>query len=314
MQDCSKYNTMLSAYLDGELHGKEAKELEKHLRTCEECQKYLALLKSVKEGLREELPPAPETLRQGIAYKLELEKKRQKLYFGAFGRWTAIAAVLCLVVFGVVRLTGSGVSRTSQAAPAAVKGGSTGGSLAPAESAHDAAAVQDGVRTNALESKTTAAGGAVLPPAAPVPAAGSAVSDSFAEEAAAAEEGGGGIAYAASGAMPDAAAANAPAEQPDPEEPASPYLTDSLRGSDAGLSAMGEGEFFGVIVFYDALPEGVSQKEWAMQTPREGEKARWLVPAEDLEGLLEAGICDEVYFGDRMAGQGLVLLVASEEE
>ncbi|MBR4703737.1 MAG: zf-HC2 domain-containing protein [Oscillospiraceae bacterium] len=313
MQDCSNYNIMLSAYLDGELHGKEAKELEKHLRTCVECQKYLALLKSVKEGLKEELPPAPETLRQGIAYKLELEKKRQKLYFGAFGRWTAIAAVLCLVVFGVVKLTGSGVSRTEQAAPAAVKGGSTGGSLAPAESAYDAAAEPDGVWTNALESKTTAAGGAVLPPAAPVPAAGSAGSDFSAEEEAPAEEENGSIAYAASGAMPAPAAPNAPMEEP-VEEPASPYLTDSLRGSDAGLSAMGEGEFYGVIVFYDALPEGVSQKDWAMQTPREGELGRWLVPAEDLKGLLDAGICDEVYFGDRMAGQGLVLLVAAEEE
>ncbi len=306
MQDCSKYNTMLSAYLDGELQGAEAKEMEKHLRTCAECQKYLALLKSVKEGLKEELPPAPEALRQGVAYKLELEKKRRKLYFGAFGRWTAIAAVLCVVIFGVVRLTGSGFSNTAKKAAPAAAGGSTGGSLAPAESAYDASVPDGAVPNSLMESKTAAGGGSVLPPAAPVPAAGSAVPDTEASEES--------VAYAASGAMPEPGAANAPKEAAAPEEPASPYLTDSLRGSDAGLSAMNEGNYFGVFVFYDALPEGVSQKDWAMQTPREGELGRWLVPAEDLESLLEAGICDEVYFGDRMAGQGLVLLVAAEEE
>ena len=311
MQDCSKYDAMLSAYLDGELHGKEAKELEKHLRTCEECQKYLALLKNVKEGLREELPPAPETLRQGIAYKLELEKKRQKLYFGAFGRWTAIAAVLCLAIFGVVRLTGSGVSRTSEAVPAA---GGSSGYLSAEKSASGGASSSTGGTESVPESKITAAGGAVEVAPAPAPAAVNGAGGFYADEEAAEEEGG-GIAYAASGAMPAAPAApNAPMEEPAPEEPASPYLTDSLRGSDAGLSAMDEGDYYGVIVFYDALPEGISQKDWAMQTPREEELGRWLVPAEDLKGLLEAGICDEVYFGDRMAGQGLVLLVAGEEE
>ena len=309
MQDCSKYDIMLSAYLDGELQGAEAKELEKHLRTCAECQKYLALLKSVKEGLKEDLPPAPETLRRGVAYKLELEKKRHKLYFGAFGRWTAIAAVLCVVIFGVVRLTGSGFSNASKQAAPAAAGGSTGGSLAPAESAYDASAPDGAVPNGLMESKTAAGGGSVLPPAAPVPAAGSVVPDT----AAAAEE---SVIYAASGAAPAAApsATAAPGERNGPEEPASPYLTGSLRGSDAGFSALGEGNYFGVFVFYDALPEGVSQKDWAMQTPREGEQARWLVPAEALEALLEAGACDEVYFGDRMAGQGLVLLVAAEEE
>ncbi len=313
MQDCSKYDAMLSAYLDGELHGKEAKELEKHLRTCEECQKYLALLKSVKEGLKEELPPAPETLRQGIAYKLELEKKRQKLYFGAFGRWTAIAAVLCLAVFGVVRLTGSGVSKTAQAGPAA--GGSGGYYSAEKSASGGASSSTGGTEENVLESKITAAGGSVEAAPAPASAAVNGAGGFYADEEAAAEEEGGGIAYAASGAMPAAPAApNAPMEEPAPEEPASPYLTDSLRGSGAGFSAMDEGDFYGVIVFYDVLPEGVSQKDWAMQTPREEELGRWLVPAEDLEGLLEAGLCDEVYFGDRMAGQGLVLLVAGEEE
>ena len=53
MQDCSKYDIMLSARLDGTLNKKDARELEKHLAECAECRKYLQLLETVKDGLRE---------------------------------------------------------------------------------------------------------------------------------------------------------------------------------------------------------------------------------------------------------------------
>jgi hypothetical protein len=113
------------------------------------------------------------------------------------------------------------------------------------------------------------------------------------------------------------------AAAPPPEAAAAPdavweaptsYMTDTLRGSQAGLLAVKEGDYHSVLVFYDALPEDVSTENWAMQTPREGELRRWLVSAEELQGLMESGSCDEVYFGDGLAGQGLVLLIAVEEE
>ncbi len=315
MQDCSKYDTMLSAYLDGELGEAELGELEEHLGSCRECRKYLALLKSVKEGLKEDLPDPPETLREGIAYKLSLETRRQKLYFGAFGRWTAIAAVLCLVLFGVLRLTGSGLSGAEKAVPAE----GAGRYNASFKSSSGGASADYGSQESAREPAEAMQAAPAGAPRAAIAAGGASADDagnSFADGAA--EEESAPTAANDTAAPPIEAAAAPPPEAaaaPDAvwEAPTS-YMTDTLRGSQAGLLAVKEGDYHSVLVFYDALPEDVSTENWAMQTPREGELRRWLVSAEELQGLMESGSCDEVYFGDGLAGQGLVLLIAVEEE
>ncbi len=311
MQNCKKDPAQLSAYLDGELEAPERKKLEAHLRSCSDCQKTLALLKTMQEALGEDLPTAPAGLREGIAYKVGLESRRRRLYFGAFGRWTAVAAVLCLVLFGVVRLTGGGMSGASKAAPAAVpaggaavssaaSGGSTGGS-APAEdslTAQKNASVPDA--GGRLESAPMPA------PMAPADAAPDAAMEPL-READSEEE----FSYSSgveAETTPMATSAPAPGSAP------AEFAADALWADEVGLQAVQEGNWYGVLVFCGALPEGVSQEDWAMQTPREGELGRWLLPAEELRELMDSGLCDEVYFGDLMAGQGLAILVAGKEE
>ena len=96
--------------------------------------------------------------------------------------------------------------------------------------------------------------------------------------------------------------------------PGSVYLAASLPGYDAARAAMDSGEYWGVCVFYDALPDGLLTARWQTKIPEDGEKARWLLSAEELENLEGGAAWDEFYYGDRDAGQGLVIVIAGEEE
>jgi len=300
---------MLSAYVDGELGGAEAERLRRHLDSCSECRKYLALLQTLHADLREDLPDPPETLAPGILRKLRAEKGRKKWYHGSYGRWTAIAAVLCLAVFGLVRLTGSGgatkaetargYSLTAPAAGAssavdAASGGAAGGALSAGSAEEER---PGGAEGRSMATADTADTGAVtgtepdkeallteemLP--IPMPAeAGS--SDGFFN------------------------AAEAPAET----EPGSVYQAASLRGYDLGRAALDGGEWYAVCICY-ALPERTSRADWLPLTPGEGELGRWSVTRETGEALMAEECFDEIYFGDLQAGEVLVLLIAGEEE
>ena len=289
MQDCAKYDIMLNARVDGTLNKKDAKELDKHLASCADCRKYLQLLEDIRDGLQEELPEPPASLREGIMYKIGLEKHR-KLHFGAMGRWTAIAAVLCIVVFGVVKLTGSGVMGASAAPKAA----------APALNSAGGAAVEYAVRAEAeedslqAESKRAVLSSLTGPTEAPAP-----------EPAPAA---GGSMDYG------DRAADEMPGTAANGAESGSVYLADSLRGYDFARAALDGGDYWGVCVFYGALPEGLGTGDWQTKTPEDGEKERWQLSQKALQALEKGAAWDEFYYGDLSSGQGLVIVIAGEEE
>ena len=293
MQDCAKYDNMLNARVDGTLNKKDAKELDKHLAACADCRKYLQLLEDIRDGLHEDLPDPPETLREGIMYKIGLEKHR-KLHFGAMGRWTAIAAVLCVVIFGVVKLTGSGVMKAAapEAAPA-LYSANGGGATA------DTAGAEDGGML--YESKLAVKGNAAVPEEAPAPvpepvpasAAGGTASNDQAFRAEEADSIGGA--------------------EKEPEN-GSVYLAGSLPGYDIARAALDSGDWWGVCIFYGALPEGLGAGSWQTKIPEDGEKERWQLSSEALQALEKGTEWDEFYYGDWNSGQGLVIVIADEEE
>ena len=298
MQDCSKYDIMLSAYLDGMLGKKDVRELEKHLAGCAECRKYLQLLETVWDGLREDLPDPPDALREGIMYKIGLEKGRKR-HFGAFGRWTVIAAVLCIAVFGVVKLNGSGVMGSGAAAPEAapvIQANST-------ERKSADAVEEDRLRGKLEESKIKA-------PAPTLSAqlldtadsSGSRTGGEVPESAPAAN---------ADGGMPGAADEYSVWEEP---ENGSIYTVGSLPGYDVARAALDSGDYRGVCLFYDRLPEGISTQSWHSRIPEDGEKARWELSAEELQMLETGADWNELYYGDLNSGLGLVIVIAGEEE
>ncbi len=289
MQDCAKYDIMLNDRVDGTLSRKDAKELDKHLAVCADCRKYLQLLEDIRDGLHEDLPDPPEALREGIMYKIGLEKRR-KFQFGAMGRWTAIAAVLCIVVFGVVKLNGSGVMGSKASAPeAAAPAAYSVGGMAEAENA-----VQDAdVDGNWLmESKL---GVAAMPAPTEAPAQ---------ENSTVVKTGG-------SAAMEDRAEAPAASEG---DSFGTVYDVLSLQGYDRARAALDSGSYWGVCVFYDRLPEGVPADSWEAEKAGDGELERWQLSAEELRVLENSSDWNEFYYGDLNAGRGLVIVIAGEEE
>lgn len=66
-----RWTDTLSDYLDGDLAASEARELERHLESCEECRVTLEELKQVRERARTLVdPPAPDDLWAGIASRI----------------------------------------------------------------------------------------------------------------------------------------------------------------------------------------------------------------------------------------------------
>ena len=298
MQDCAKYDIMISASLDGALNRKDARELEKHLASCADCRKYKQLLETIRDGMQEDLPDPPEALREGIMYKVGLEKNR-KLHFGALGRWTAIAAVLCVVIIGVVKLNGSGVMKASapEAAPAAY---SDNGGMSFGYMSADALPEEESAQNSMFLDESKVAEKSPSDYLVELPAPQPTVAAAGGSGASGEDRASNGVPAAENGV-----------EEP---EPGSVYMADSLPAYRLAGEALDSGDYWGVCVFYGALPEELSTARWQTKIPEDGEKERWLLSAEELQALESGAAWDEFYFGDRSAGQGLVIVIAGEEE
>ena len=92
----------LDAYLDGELAGPDAAELEQHLRACPECSRLERRRRALSTALRDELPrfPAPDTLRAGVRAGARAEAGRRARRRAPSWGTLAVAASLALVAFG----------------------------------------------------------------------------------------------------------------------------------------------------------------------------------------------------------------------
>ncbi len=98
MTDCEKYLELMSAMLDGELSSEQEAELRTHIDKCEDCKRVYNAFKGISGALTEELATPPDTLVKGVMYKIKNQKKSEKRF--AFGRFTALAACLALLLFG----------------------------------------------------------------------------------------------------------------------------------------------------------------------------------------------------------------------
>ncbi len=103
MAECREWMEQISASLDGELSPEEGQALEEHLAGCEDCRAAAALLRSMVKVMREDTVSPPEKLAEGTRYLFEQEKKNRGFSMKRW-RFTAIAAVICLALFGVVKL------------------------------------------------------------------------------------------------------------------------------------------------------------------------------------------------------------------
>lgn len=97
--DCSRIESLLPPYVDGEAGTRDAAEVERHLATCADCRAAVAAQRTTRAVLQARgrylTPPLPPGLRTRITATLNPEARPA---FGWLGRAAAFAAAAVLVV------------------------------------------------------------------------------------------------------------------------------------------------------------------------------------------------------------------------
>lgn len=103
---------LVHAYADGELDLIQAREVEQHLRSCDECRRAEEQIRSLREALTSDAPAyrAPEHLRRNIRAALRRESKETE---PTFSPWMifATAAACAAVLFAFLFFQAIGASR-----------------------------------------------------------------------------------------------------------------------------------------------------------------------------------------------------------
>ena len=100
MNDCEKYTELMSQMLDGELTAEQASELRTHIASCENCRRVFDAFAGVSEALSDGLAEPPEMLTKGVLFKIKNQKKHRRF---AYGKFTALAACLALILLGAAK-------------------------------------------------------------------------------------------------------------------------------------------------------------------------------------------------------------------
>ena len=125
MTDCTKYEDLCSALLDGEISREEKRALEAHLAECPACAAYLEDLRFMRESWHALEEPGPATLHEDIMASITAEanknvipaeKRRRPL--PVFTILAAAAACVMLVGTGALGNLFTGGTSGSSASPA----------------------------------------------------------------------------------------------------------------------------------------------------------------------------------------------------
>lgn len=110
MDECEKFEEMISAHIDGELDEAGERVLQAHLKTCSDCRALLKAMSAVSQEAGK-VPDVPEGLHESImsAVRAEAGTEKRKRRRGALTwlRPTAIAAACCVVIVAAL-LAGGG--------------------------------------------------------------------------------------------------------------------------------------------------------------------------------------------------------------
>lgn len=292
MPDCTQYDEQLSAYLDGELTPEETEALEAHLNTCADCRDYLTLLQTMRASLLEEAPEPPASLRNGILYKIGLEEKRKPRFFRSYGRWTVIAAVLCLALLGTAKLNGGSDVKQMNGYTLAADFGRTGLKAADTDGMDGAMSEADEAETWETDTLSAIAENSyfdgVTADSTPEEESDAVYSYASAEKAAEPvpePESGNGAKAEASGRL---------------------YSASELPGYRIGTEALDSDTAYSCVGILYSLPENCPGLSWETIDAPIGQR-RWLVSREQMDALAKDGIFDELYYGDFTAETGLII-------
>lgn len=297
MSDCTKYNTLISAAVDGELDIDEKAQLEAHLRSCGQCRSYLEIMRKMSEALRDSAEEPPEKLSEWIMADVKLHNSRR--IFGAYGRYTALAAVICLVILGAAalrpRLTagknGLKAADSVVEAPMAVYADqSVTGEESASDGGDDAAY---GLHADAEAGPGKEANGEAY-------AVGTYPADAAEDESE--------YKYANGEPVPDAAFSgyDGYGQNASEEEDAFVSEFETSRGYKKYTAMDYEEKFFEVAVIYGEAPDELDGCEILLS---EGEQTDYRVPKELMQSLGSEGVFSEIYFNDLLSDYGLVMVL-----
>jgi anti-sigma factor RsiW len=100
--NCQETQTLLHAYVDGELEMTGNLQIEQHLEACPACAQAHSRLRDLRTTLQTQLPyhPPPRQLRLKVQAALRQTPRRQSARRLAVPRWLALAACIAMVILG----------------------------------------------------------------------------------------------------------------------------------------------------------------------------------------------------------------------
>jgi hypothetical protein len=101
--ECDKYIMMISSLADSELGPEQEAELCAHMESCSDCRRIYDAFKGISGAMSDDLIEPPESLSKSIMHRIEAQEKSKRPRFFVFGRFTAAAACLVLILFGASR-------------------------------------------------------------------------------------------------------------------------------------------------------------------------------------------------------------------
>lgn len=105
MRSCKEYETLISAFLDGELSGEERAETAAHLAACPACRRYFDDLAAIHDVLDREEAPLPEGFAEAVMARVRTTpqegKEEPAVILLHWRRWAALAACCAFAALGL---------------------------------------------------------------------------------------------------------------------------------------------------------------------------------------------------------------------
>ncbi len=185
MNECERYQELISGMIDGELSAEEEAEVRAHLAQCPECSAMYEVFAAVGEAIRDQ--DVPDTLHAGIMANISAAEKARRTQHTIVRLRPILAAAACLVVLvGTVfalkntmfparnAMKAADAEAPKAMAPSVMYAGSgASGAAQPAESTEESAIMESKIATAGTPTADTAANAVMdaveAPKEAPVP-------------------------------------------------------------------------------------------------------------------------------------------------
>lgn len=119
MSECTKFQELISSAVDNEISDADKEALEAHLAECEACRRVYEAFSAISGAAADSLAEVPKNFKENTMSLVMSEASRPKgvkRFLNLYGRYTALAAVLAVIIIGGKSVTGN-MFRMGNSAP-----------------------------------------------------------------------------------------------------------------------------------------------------------------------------------------------------